>query len=195
MCRARLPRRPSQDGEAGRARREAGVQARRGRRKGARQDAGAARQGEEARRRSRTFRRSWFNGPRRPPRLPRRAPRRPPTPRRKLPRSPASTAASRRAGTTALPDVHNSADGVVKSDNIQWISNARGTNGNFSGANFIHFENLGYDFLFGDGTGGLSIFSLKDPEQPAVRRRAHGSTRPPAAGRLGTDPADTAARF
>ena len=30
----------------------------------------------------------------------------------------------------------------------------------------MHFENLGYDFLFGDGTGGLSIWSLKDPENP-----------------------------
>ena len=69
-------------------------------------------------------------------------------------------------GTPALPDVHNSADGVVKSDNLEWISNSEGVNGAFSGANFIHFENLGYDFMVGDGTGGLSIFSLKDPEHP-----------------------------
>ena len=72
---------------------------------------------------------------------------------------------------------HNTATGAVKSDNIEWISNSRGlpstfgatqpgTGGNDAGANFIHYENLGYDFLFGDGTGGLSIFSLKDPEHP-----------------------------
>ena len=30
----------------------------------------------------------------------------------------------------------------------------------------MHFENLKYDFLLGDGTGGLSIWSLKNPEQP-----------------------------
>ena len=48
------------------------------------------------------------------------------------------------------------------------------TNGNYAGATFMHFENLGYDFLLGDGTGGLSIFSLKNPDEPAVRRRRHG---------------------
>src|SRR3954452_20137162 len=65
-----------------------------------------------------------------------------------------------------LPDTHQTANNLVKSDNLQWISNSRGTNGNFAGANFIHYENLGYDFLFGDGTGGLSIWSLKDPAKP-----------------------------
>ena len=49
---------------------------------------------------------------------------------------------------------------------MDWISNSKGINGAFSGANFMHYENLGYDFLVGDGTGGLSIFSLKDPEHP-----------------------------
>ena len=39
-------------------------------------------------------------------------------------------------------------------------------NGNYAGATFMHFENLGYDFLLGDGTGGLSIWSLKNPENP-----------------------------
>jgi hypothetical protein len=68
-------------------------------------------------------------------------------------------------GAPALADVHNTAVGAV-SDKIDWISNSKGINGAFSGANFIHYENLGYDFLFGDGTGGLSIFSLKDPEHP-----------------------------
>src|SRR3954470_12294266 len=77
----------------------------------------------------------------------------------------------------ALPaDVHNPAAGAVKSDNIEWVSNSRGlsnqvanptnVNGNYAGATFMRFENLGYDFLLGDGTGGLSIWSLKNPEQP-----------------------------
>ena len=48
----------------------------------------------------------------------------------------------------------------------------RARNGNYAGATFMHFENLGYDFLLGDGTGGLSIWSLKNPEKPTVRRRA-----------------------
>jgi hypothetical protein len=69
-------------------------------------------------------------------------------------------------GTPSVANQANSANGVVKSDNIEWVGNSRGTNGNFAGANFIHYERLGYDFLFGDGTGGLSIFSLKDPAKP-----------------------------
>ncbi|HWK25928.1 MAG TPA: hypothetical protein VNS09_05155 [Solirubrobacter sp.] len=77
---------------------------------------------------------------------------------------------------TLPTDVHNPAAGAVKSDNIEWLSNSRGLpnsvtnpttmNGNYAGATFMHFENLGYDFLLGDGTGGLSIWSLKNPEQP-----------------------------
>ena len=58
----------------------------------------------------------------------------------------------------------------------------RARNGNYAGAKFMHFENLGYDFLFGDGTGGLSIWSLKNPEHAAVRRRRPG-LRADAAGR------------
>ena len=70
----------------------------------------------------------------------------------------------------------NRAAGAVKSDNIEWVSNSRGcparvdqperANGNYAGATFIHYENLGYDFMFGDGTGGLAIWSLKDPAKP-----------------------------
>ncbi|MDA0182603.1 hypothetical protein OJ997_19995 [Solirubrobacter phytolaccae] len=73
-------------------------------------------------------------------------------------------------------DVHNPAAGAVKSDNIEWVSNSRGlpnqvqkptnANGNYAGATFMHYEGLGYDFMLGDGTGGLSIWSLKDPEKP-----------------------------
>src|SRR3954449_3201263 len=84
--------------------------------------------------------------------------------------------ASEPANPTLPADVHNPANGTVKSDNIEWLSNSRGlsnqvanpnnVNGNYAGATFMHFENLGYDFLLGDGTGGLSIWSLKNPEQP-----------------------------
>ncbi len=80
------------------------------------------------------------------------------------------------ASPTLPADSHQTANGAVKSDNIEWLSNSRGlsnqvanpsnANGNYAGANFIHFENLGYDFLLGDGTGGLSIWSLKDAEKP-----------------------------
>jgi hypothetical protein len=71
-------------------------------------------------------------------------------------------------GIVPLAEVHQGAAGIVKSDNMDWISNSRGINGALSGANFMHYENLGYDFMFGDGTGGLSIWSLKDPEHPAM---------------------------
>ena len=77
---------------------------------------------------------------------------------------------------TLPADVHNPANGAVKSDNIEWLSNSRGLSnqvanpgnitGNYAGANFIHYEKLGYDFMVGDGQGGLSIWSLKNPEQP-----------------------------
>ena len=80
------------------------------------------------------------------------------------------------ANWTPPADVHNPAAGQVKSDNIDWISNSRGlpsnfasptgTGGNYAGGNFIHYEKLGYDFMIGDGTGGLSLWSLKDPEHP-----------------------------
>ena len=32
------------------------------------------------------------------------------------------------------------------------LTNPNAVNGNYAGATFIHYENLGYDFLFGDGT-------------------------------------------
>src|SRR4051794_31626564 len=80
------------------------------------------------------------------------------------------------ANPTLPTDSHQTAAGAVKSDNIDWLSNSRGlassvanpagANGNYAGANFIHYENLGYDFMFGDGQGGLSIWSLKNPETP-----------------------------
>jgi hypothetical protein len=90
-------------------------------------------------------------------------------------------------GTPSVTEVRNTADGMIKSDNIEWMGNSKGTNGNFAGANFIHYENLGYDFLFGDGTGGLSIFSLKDPAHPQFVSAV-------TAEQL-RQPGDTAARF
>jgi hypothetical protein len=36
----------------------------------------------------------------------------------------------------------------------------------FSALNFIHYENLGYDFMVANGTPGMSIWSLKDPAHP-----------------------------
>ena len=80
------------------------------------------------------------------------------------------------ANPTLPADVQNPAANPDKSANIEWVSNSRGVssnltnpnavNGNYAGATFIHYENLGYDFLFGDGTGGLAIWSLKDPAKP-----------------------------
>src|SRR3954471_15834593 len=105
-------------------------------------------------------------------------------------------------------DVHNTATGAVKSDNIEWISNSHGLpstfgaqqpslGGNDAGANFIHYENLGYDFLFGDGTGGLSIWSLKDPEHPAFVGAVDADKLRQPAGHVGNRDvaADVRARF
>jgi hypothetical protein len=36
----------------------------------------------------------------------------------------------------------------------------------FSSLNFLHYENLGYDFMVANGTAGLSVWSLKDPAHP-----------------------------
>src|SRR4051794_16893246 len=101
-----------------------------------------------------------------------------------------------------LPDVHNPADGAVKSDNIDWLYNTRGlagnqttptNNGNDAGANFIHYDKLGYDFMIGDGTGGLSIWSLKNPEKPSFVSAVPAGQLMQGADAHGT--ADTDARF
>jgi len=96
-------------------------------------------------------------------------------------------------GIVPLTEVHQGADGIVKSDNMEWISNSRGINGALSGANFMHYENLGYDFMFGDGTGGLSIWSLKDPEHPAMVGALRTTDLLQPADIHG--PADTATRY
>ena len=97
------------------------------------------------------------------------------------------------AAITPLAEVHQGAAGIVKSDNMEWISNSRGINGALSGANFIHYENLGYDFMFGDGTGGLSIWSLKDPELPTLVGALRVTDLLQPADSHG--PADTATRY
>ncbi len=97
------------------------------------------------------------------------------------------------AGIAPIAEIHQGASGIVKSDNMEWISNSRGINGALSGANFIHYENLGYDFMFGDGTGGLSIWSLKDPEQPTLVGALRTTDLLQPADSHG--PADTATRY
>jgi hypothetical protein len=74
-------------------------------------------------------------------------------------------------------------DNALHSDNIEVVGHARGgfstTSAGkscpafnptkcpgFSSLNFVHFENLGYDVMVANGTAGLSIWSLKDPEHP-----------------------------
>ncbi len=71
-------------------------------------------------------------------------------------------------------------DNAVHSDNVQLISHVRGVVGanpscpafnptkcpGFSSLNFVHYENLGYDMMVANGTGGLSVWSLKDPAHP-----------------------------
>ena len=54
----------------------------------------------------------------------------------------------------------------------------------------MHYENLGYDFLLGDGTGGLSILSLKNPESPTFVGAVPASALMQPADSHG--PADTA---
>ena len=89
-----------------------------------------------------------------------------------------STAGTPAAGLdpdqTALP-------AVDKSDNVLYFGHSRGTLPNsvscpaynptgcpgFSALNFIHYDNLGYDVIVANGTPGLSVWSLKDPEHPA----------------------------
>jgi hypothetical protein len=106
------------------------------------------------------------------------------------------------ANPTLPADVHNPAANPVKSDNIEWVSNSRGLtssftnpnspNGNYAGATFIRYENLGYDFMFGDGTGGLSIWSLKNPAQPLyISDVSANELRQPADAHGAADPANT----
>src|SRR4051794_4153301 len=98
-------------------------------------------------------------------------------------------------GAPVLTDIHQGAAGIVKSDNMTWLSNSRGVNGALSGANFIHYENRGYDFMFGDGTGGLSVWSLKDPEHPNFVARIDDESPSLLQPADSHGPADTVTRF
>ena len=67
---------------------------------------------------------------------------------------------------TPLPDTHNIPTNAVV-DHVTWMDNSRGTNGNMAAANFIDYGGTLGDFMFADGTGGLSIWSLKDKAHPS----------------------------
>src|SRR4051794_35761176 len=71
---------------------------------------------------------------------------------------------------TPLPDTHNVPTNAV-TNNVTFLDNTFGTNGNMAAANFIDYGGELGDFMFGDGTGGLSIWSLKDPAHPAYVAR------------------------
>jgi hypothetical protein len=82
--------------------------------------------------------------------------------------------------TTSIPDSSQFPDNAIKSDNVEVVGNVRGVVGAnpscpaykatkcpaFAALNFIHYEGLGYDMMVANGTGGLSIWSLKDPAKP-----------------------------
>jgi hypothetical protein len=78
---------------------------------------------------------------------------------------PAVTAGSAHAQTgPTLPDVHNNPTNAV-AGNVTFLDNVRGVSG-YSGLNFISYGDR--DFMFANGTGGLAIWSLQDPEHPAL---------------------------
>jgi len=63
-----------------------------------------------------------------------------------------------------LPDTHNIPTNAV-TDHVTFLDNTRGVSG-YAGANFIDYGGDLGDFMFADGTGGLAIWSLKDPAHP-----------------------------
>jgi hypothetical protein len=68
-------------------------------------------------------------------------------------------------GGPYLDDVHNMPTNAV-AGNVTFLDNVRGVSG-YSAANFIDYPKYG-DFMFANGTGGLAVWSLKDPEHPAL---------------------------
>ncbi len=88
-------------------------------------------------------------------------------------------------GGDTLADTHNIPTNAV-SGNVSFVDNVRGVSG-YSSLNFISYPKYGYDFMFANGTGGLAVWSLKDPEHPALV-----STVTAAQLRV---PGDTADRF
>ncbi len=72
-----------------------------------------------------------------------------------------------------IGDVSEGADNAIKSDNVEFIKNVKGVSINgvgdypaFPSLNFVHYENLGYDVMVGNGTGGLALWSLQNPANP-----------------------------
>jgi hypothetical protein len=63
-------------------------------------------------------------------------------------------------------DVHQFPSNANHSDNVKVISNTQGIRNHQTALNFMHYDNLGYDIMVGNGTGGLSVWSLKDPANP-----------------------------
>jgi len=64
-----------------------------------------------------------------------------------------------------LPDTHNIPTNADAS-NVTFLDNTRGVSPGYAALNFIHYDDLG-DFMFGNGTGGLSVWSLADPQHPS----------------------------
>jgi hypothetical protein len=77
----------------------------------------------------------------------------------------ALTSAGAALAQTPLPDTHNIPTNAV-TDNVTFMDNTFGVSG-YAGANFIDYGGELGDFLFADGTGGLAIWSLKDPAHPS----------------------------
>jgi hypothetical protein len=76
-------------------------------------------------------------------------------------------------GTATLPDEQVIPANAIKSDNVEVVMNTRGISVDGIGSypaypslNFVHYEDLGYDFLVANGTAGLALWSLKDKENP-----------------------------
>jgi hypothetical protein len=80
----------------------------------------------------------------------------------------------------SIPDSSQFPDNALHSDNVEVVGNVRGVLSSnpscpaykatkcpaFAALNFMHYEGLGYDMMFANGTGGLSVWSLKDPAKP-----------------------------
>jgi len=81
------------------------------------------------------------------------------------PAVPSAAADTSALGGGTLDDVHNIPTNAV-AGNVTFLDNVQGVSG-YSGLNFIHYAKYGYDFMFANGTGGLAVWSLKDPAHPA----------------------------
>ena len=113
--------------------------------------------------------------------LPARAPPRPP--RRSRRRSTASATASRMRARRRVSENDPFPDNYLHSDNVELVGHVRGITGGspscpafnptkcpaYSSLNFVTgYKWLDYDIMVANGTGGLSVWSLKDPAHPRV---------------------------